>query len=101
VHVREVEPAVTSKTTTSVKGGKNHYVNSDSVATMLVSDEVGVVAMISVDMKEGKVNGIVEKGRSVKKFTQKNRREKVRLFYEIFRYRYNTSSFLCSICPAH
>jgi hypothetical protein len=78
VHVREAEPAVTSKTVTRVKGGKSQYVNSDNVATMLVSDEVGVVAMISVDKKEGKVNGIVQKGESVKKLTQ-NRRGKVRL----------------------
>ena len=79
VHVREAEPAITSKTTTSVKGGKAHYVDSANVATMLVSDEVGVMALLSVDKKDGKVNGIVTKGKSVKKFTQKSRRgEKVR-----------------------
>ena len=59
VHVREAEPAITSKTTTSVKGGKAHYVDSANVATMLVSDEVGVMALLSVDKKDGKVNGIV------------------------------------------
>ena len=74
VHVREAEPAITSKTTTSVKGGKAHYVDFNDVATMLVSDEVGVMALLSVDKKDGKVNGIVKKGKSVKKFTQKSRR---------------------------
>jgi hypothetical protein len=79
VHVREAEPAITSKTTTSVKGGMAHYVDSANVATMLVSDEVGVMALLSVDKKDGKVNGIVTKGKRAKKFTQKSRRgEKVR-----------------------
>ena len=79
VHVREAEPAITSKTTTSVKGGKAHYVDSANVATMLVSDEVGVMALLSVDKKDGKVNGIVTKGKRAKKFTQNSRRgEKVR-----------------------
>lgn len=72
VHVREAEPAITSKTTTSVKGSKAHYVDFNNVATMLVSDEVGVMALLSVDKKDGKVNGIVKKGKNVKKFTQKN-----------------------------
>ncbi len=81
VHVREAEPAITSKTTISVKGGKAHYVDSNNFATMLVSEEVGVLALLSVDKKDGKVNGIVKKGKSVtKKFTQKSSRrgEKVR-----------------------
>jgi hypothetical protein len=85
VHVREAEPAITSKTSISVKGGKAHYVDSNNVATMLVSDEVGVLALLSVDKKDGKVNGIVKKGKSVtKKFTQKSSRrgEKVRSFWK-------------------
>jgi hypothetical protein len=46
---------------------------------MLVSDEVGVMALLSVDKKDGKVNGIVKKGKRARKFTQKSRRgEKVR-----------------------
>ena len=82
VHVREAEPAITSKTTISVKGGKAHYVDSANIATMLVSDEDGVMALLSVDKQDGKVNGIVKKGKSgvAKKFTQKSSRrgEKVR-----------------------
>jgi hypothetical protein len=79
VHVREAEPAITSKTTISVKGGKAHYVDSANIDTMLVSDEDGVLALLSVDKKDGKVNGIVKKGNSgiTKKFTQ-SRGEKVR-----------------------
>jgi hypothetical protein len=82
VRVREAEPAITSKTTISVKGGKAHYVDSANIATMLVSDEDGVMALLSVDKQDGKVNGIVKKGKSgvAKKFTQKSSRrgEKVR-----------------------
>jgi hypothetical protein len=80
VRVREAEPAITSKTTISVKGGKAHYVDSANIATMLVSDEDGVMALLSVDKQDGKVNGIIKKGNSgvTKKFTQ-NRGEKVRL----------------------
>jgi hypothetical protein len=74
VHVREAEPAITSKTTISVKGGKAHYVDSANVATMLVSDEVNVLALLSVDKNNGKVNGIVKKGKRAKKFTQNSRR---------------------------
>ena len=79
VHVREAEPAITSKTTISVKGGKAHYVDSANIDTMLVSDEDGVLALLSVDKQDGKVNGIVKKGNSgiTKKFTQ-SRGEKVR-----------------------
>ena len=56
VHVHEAAPAITSKTTTSVsvKGGKAHYVDSANVATMLVSDEVGVMALLSVYKKRWK-----------------------------------------------
>jgi hypothetical protein len=49
VHVGEAEPAITSKTTISVKGGKAHYVDSANIDTMLVSDEDGVLALLSVD----------------------------------------------------
>jgi hypothetical protein len=78
VHVLEAEPAITSRTTISVEGGKAHYVDSANVATMLVSDEAGELAILSVDMKDGRVNGIVKKGNSVKKFTQESHGEKVR-----------------------
>jgi hypothetical protein len=56
VHVREAEPAVTSKTTTSIEGGDSQYVNESDVATMLVSDEPNVLALISVNKEGGKVN---------------------------------------------
>ena len=79
VHVCEAEPAITSKTTISVKGGKAHYVDSANIDTMLVSDEDGVLALLSVDKQDGKVNGIVKKGNGVtKKFTQNRCGEKVR-----------------------
>ena len=61
VHVREAVPAVTSMTTTSVQGGESRSVNENDVATMLVSDEPGVFALISVEKTGGKVNGIVKK----------------------------------------
>jgi len=79
VHVREAKPAVTSKTTTSVKGRRSRFVNPDNVATMLVSDEVGVFALIYVDKRAGKVNGIVKKDKTKGvKFTQNGRGEQVR-----------------------
>ena len=79
VHVREVEPAVTSKTTTSVKGRRSRFVNPDNVATMLVSDEVGVFALMYVDKRGGKVNGIVKKDKTKGvKITQNGRGEQVR-----------------------
>ena len=62
VHVREAVPAVTSKTTTSILGGDSRYVNASDVATMLVSDEPNVLALISVKKEGGKVNGIVKTG---------------------------------------
>jgi len=61
VHVREAVPAVTSETTISFQGGNSHNVNEDNVATMLVGDEPGVIALIAVEKKGGKVNGIVQK----------------------------------------
>jgi hypothetical protein len=71
VHVREAEPAVTSMTTVSIQDGASSHVNETDVAAMLVSDEVGVVALIAVDKKGGKVNGIVQKDGASIKFTQK------------------------------
>jgi hypothetical protein len=79
MYVRQNQP---SHPKLSVKGGKAHYVDSANIATMLVSDEDGVMALLSVDKQDGKVNGIVKKGKSgvAKKFTQKSSRrgEKVR-----------------------
>jgi hypothetical protein len=71
VHVREAEPAVTSMTTVSILDGASSHVNETHVATMLVSDEVGVVALVAVKKKGGKVNGIVQKDRVSIKLTQK------------------------------
>ena len=60
VHVIEAEPAITSKTTTSIMGGDmSGHVNEHDVATMLVSDEDGVLALIAVDANGGNVHGIV------------------------------------------
>jgi hypothetical protein len=61
VHVREAVPAVTSETTISFQGGKSNTVNEDNVANMLVGDEPGVIVLIAVKKKGGKVNGIVQK----------------------------------------
>lgn len=78
VNVREAVPAVTSKTTTSIGNGESRRVNGNDVATVLVSDEEGVLALIAVD-EGGKVNGFVKKGKSKGfKFTLKRKGEKVR-----------------------
>ena len=61
VQVREAVSAVTSTTTTSVRGGESSYVNEDDVATMLVGDERNVIALIAVEKKGGRVNGIVQR----------------------------------------
>jgi len=54
VHVREAVPAVSSETTLSVVGGRrSQSVNPENVAIMLVSDEPGVLALISVDKTGG------------------------------------------------
>ena len=58
-------------TTVSIQDGASSHVNKIVVAAMLVSDEVGVIALIAVDKKGGKVNGIVQKDRASIKFTQK------------------------------
>ena len=71
VHVREAEPAVTSMTTVSILDGASSHVNETHVATMLVSDEVGVVVLVAVEKKGGKVNGIVQKDGVSIKLTQK------------------------------
>ena len=58
-------------TTVSIQDGTSSHVNKIVVAAMLVSDEVGVVALIAVDKKGGKMNGIVQKDGASIKFTQK------------------------------
>ena len=79
VRVREAVPAVTSMTTTSIENGTSIPVSEIDVATMLVSDEDGVIALISVDKKGGKVNGIVQKNGESIKFVQRGGGGKVRL----------------------
>lgn len=78
VRVREAVPAVTSMTTMSIQDGTSIPVNQDDVATMLVSDEDGVIALISVDKEGGKVDGIVQKNGEKMKFTQRGGGGKVR-----------------------
>jgi hypothetical protein len=78
VRVREAMPAVTKMTTVSIQNGRSVPVNEDDVATMLVSDEDGVIALVSVDKKGGKVDGIVQKNGEKTKFTQRGGGEKVR-----------------------
>ncbi len=81
VRVREAVPAVTSMTTISTQNGMSIPVNEIDVATMLVSDENGVIALISVDKKGGKVDGIVQKNGENMKFTQRGGGGKVRFEY--------------------
>jgi predicted ester cyclase len=78
VRVREAMPAVTSMTTMSIQDSTSIPVNHDDVATMLVSDEDGVIALISVDKEGGKVDGIVQKNGEKIKFTQRGGGGKVR-----------------------
>jgi hypothetical protein len=78
VRVREAVPAVTSMTTMSIQNSTSVPVNEDDVATILVSDEDGVIALISVHKKGGKVDGIVQKNGENMKFTQKGEGGKVR-----------------------
>lgn len=80
VHVREAVPAVSSETTLSIEGGRrSQSVNPENVAIMLVSDEPGVLALISVDKTGGTTNGIVKKGKEKSvKFRQNGLRGKVR-----------------------
>jgi hypothetical protein len=82
VNVREAEPAVTSKTATSIGSGESRYVDGKDVASILVSDEADVLALIAVE-DGGKVKGIVEKGNDKAiKITQKGRGEKVRFMVD-------------------
>ena len=66
VNVRVATPAVTSMTTTSVRGGANRFVNISDLAVILVSDEEqeeGTFALIAVEKVEnGRVKGIIQRG---------------------------------------
>jgi hypothetical protein len=61
VNVCKTEPAVTSKTTTSIRNGESRYVTGKDMATILVSEENDTLAFITME-EGGKVNGIVQKG---------------------------------------
>ena len=78
VRVREAMPAVTSMTTISTQNSTSIPVNEEDVATMLVGDEDGVIALISVDKKVGKVDGIIQRNGENMKFTQRGGGGKVR-----------------------
>ena len=67
INVRMATPAVTSKTTTSISGGANSYVNATNVAHILVSNEEdGTFALIAAEKVEnGKVHGLIQKGGGV------------------------------------
>ena len=80
LRVRETLPAVTSMTTTSIQNGTSFLpVSEDDMATVLVSDEDGVIALISVDKNGGKAGGIVvQKNGEKVKFTQRGGGGKVR-----------------------
>ena len=70
VEVREAQPAVTSKTTVSFQGGESKHVDEDALDTLLVSNTDGTVALIAVEKKGGKVDGIIVRGEESVKFTQ-------------------------------
>ena len=67
INVRVATPAVTSKTTTSISGGANSYVNATNVAHILVSNEEdGTFALIAAEKVEnGRVHGLIQKGGGV------------------------------------
>ncbi len=67
----KAKQAITSMTTVSIQDSASIHVNKTNVATMLVSDEVGILAFIAIDKKGGKVNGIVQRDRENIKVTQK------------------------------
>jgi hypothetical protein len=79
VNVRVATPAVTSATIVSVLNGEGKHVDEDDVATMLVSDEAGVLALIAVDKKDGSTNGIVQRNGEKMKLVQNGKGGKVRL----------------------
>ena len=70
VNVREAEPAVTSETTVSFEGGESKHVDEDALDTLLVSTTDGTVALIAVEKKGGKVDGIVLSPDETIKLTQ-------------------------------
>jgi len=70
VDVREAEPAVTSETTVSFQGGESKHVDEDALDTLLVSTTDGTVALIAVEKKGGKVDGIVLSPDETIKLTQ-------------------------------
>ena len=70
VEVREAQPAVTSRTTVSFQGGESKHVDEDALDTLLVSNTDGTVALIAVEKKGGKVDGIIVRGEESVKFTQ-------------------------------
>lgn len=84
INVKECTPAITSLTTTSKDGGPNVSVKTNDLATILVADpdeeeESGAIAIIAVDGKTDKVNGIVHRGGMKMKFTQE-KGKKVRIW---------------------
>ena len=72
INVRVAEPAITSSTILLVGDGEGVYVNEADLATILVSDEEGTIAMIAVEKVEnGRVDGIIHTaGGDDIKFTQ-------------------------------
>ncbi|KAL3797993.1 hypothetical protein ACHAW5_009456, partial [Stephanodiscus triporus] len=70
VNVREAEPAVTSETTVSFQGGESKHVDEDALDTLLVSATEGTIALIAVEKKGGKVDGIVVSSDESIKLTQ-------------------------------
>jgi hypothetical protein len=78
VRICEAALAVTSMTTMSIQNGTSIPVNTDDVAMMLVSNEDGVLVLISIHKKGGNVDGIVQKNGENMKFMQRGGGGKVR-----------------------
>jgi hypothetical protein len=72
-------------------------VNQDDVATILVSDEAEVLALIAVEKKGGNVNGIVQKDGEKIKFTQIGGGGKVRFHIKRVDAGFIRSSFLTTL----
>ena len=87
VNVIEAKPAITGSTTISNNGGAEVHVNEDDLASLLVSSEPSVFAMLAVEA-DGSTHGVIHgTGGNHKnhKFTQaKGNGKKVRCFRSVY-----------------
>lgn len=87
VNVIEAKPAITGSTTISNNGGAEVHVNEDDLASLLVSSDASVFAMLAVEA-DGSTHGVIHgTGGNHKnhKFTQaKGNGKKVRCFRSVY-----------------